>query len=292
MDKALTDYMLLSQEEDFSKILTNPILDIAARFWDEDRYTAFRVCYKSMRILDDLVDNPKATAQALSKQEKKQLEQLMSQWIDGLTGNQPFDQLQVSLRKTMNVFEIPAWPWERLAKAMCYDLYHDGFPTLLMFQRYCEGAAIAPASVFMHLCGVRKQSDSFEPPRYDIRKEARALALFSYYVHIIRDVEKDLNDNLIYFPNDVLHHFKIPCDLAYLRKQITGPENKFRQLIRFYKNIADYFREKALGQLHSLGPRLEPRYQLSLQMIYTLYNQIFEKIEPETGYFQKNDKSL
>ena len=44
---------------DFNQILTNPILDIGARFWEDERYNAFRICYRSMRLLDDLVDNRK-----------------------------------------------------------------------------------------------------------------------------------------------------------------------------------------------------------------------------------------
>jgi hypothetical protein len=53
-------YIDFAIDVEFDKILTNPILDIAARFWEKDRYEAFKVCYRSMRVIDDLVDNRKA----------------------------------------------------------------------------------------------------------------------------------------------------------------------------------------------------------------------------------------
>ena len=54
---------------DFSEILTNPILDIAARFWDDDRYAAFKICYRSMRLIDDLVDERKESGGPITQQE-------------------------------------------------------------------------------------------------------------------------------------------------------------------------------------------------------------------------------
>ncbi len=58
-------------EKDFQKIVTNPILDIAARYWDNDRYEAFKICYKSMRIIDDFVDDRKVINKKISLFEKK-----------------------------------------------------------------------------------------------------------------------------------------------------------------------------------------------------------------------------
>ena len=52
-----------AREIPFDEILTNPILDIAARVWEQDRYDAFKICYRSMRRLDDLVDHRKETGE-------------------------------------------------------------------------------------------------------------------------------------------------------------------------------------------------------------------------------------
>ena len=37
---------------DFEQILTNPILDIAASIWEKERYDAFKICYRSMRVIE------------------------------------------------------------------------------------------------------------------------------------------------------------------------------------------------------------------------------------------------
>lgn len=65
----VTNYQITAQfdfchELDFQQILTNPILDIAAHVSEEERYKTFKICYRTMRILDDLVDDRKSIAYA------------------------------------------------------------------------------------------------------------------------------------------------------------------------------------------------------------------------------------
>ena len=57
----------------YKDLLTNPILDIAARFWDDERYNASKIVYRSFRIIDDLVDNQKSADYKISDIEKQQL---------------------------------------------------------------------------------------------------------------------------------------------------------------------------------------------------------------------------
>ena len=64
---------------DFEKILTNPILDIAARVWETDRYDAFKTCYRSMRWIDDLVDNRKALKLPITIEESRQMKSTMAE---------------------------------------------------------------------------------------------------------------------------------------------------------------------------------------------------------------------
>ncbi len=273
----------------FDDILTNPILDIAARFWESDRYEAFQICYRSMRIIDDLVDNRKSGSNPVSEGEFKLFDRMITDWLDSLQRGTATDSFQKELLRVIRIFAIPLWPWEKLADAMRYDLKHNGFASLLVFLRYCEGAAIAPASIFMHLCGVSKESGRMVQPPFDIRTAARPLALFSYFVHIIRDFQKDQRDNLNYFADRVLAKENLTRE--DLVQVATGGEipQSFRSLILQYRNVADYYRKKARFTLDHILPHISPRYQLSLELIYGLYLQIFERIRPECGNFDTEE---
>ena len=270
---------------DFNEILTNPILDIAARFWEDDRYDAFRTCYRSMRIIDDLVDNRKAAEGAITDIERERYIRIIEDWIDSIKQRQPTDTFQDKLIAAIERFEIPVWPWERLASAMTYDFTHDGYPTFISFLRYCEGAAVAPASVFMHLCGVIEKDGVYIKPIFNTRKAARPLAIFSYLVHIIRDFEKDQKNNLNCFAHNLLkqHRLTIPELKRIAEMQDIKPS--FRSMMAQYAGFAEYYRKKARRTIDRTLPYLKPRYQLSLEIIYDLYLQIFERIDPENGSF-------
>lgn len=214
---------------DFDRILTNPILDIAANFWEKDRYRAFQITYRSMRRLDDLVDNRKATGQKLTEDECKQYQAMMLDWIESVRRKESQAGFQSDFLDIMSKFSIPINPWERLCQAMIYDLSHDGFESLNLFLKYSEGAAVAPASIFMHLCGIRMDDNTVTPPPYDIQDTARPLAVFSYLVHIMRDFQKDQLENLNYFADDILSKYQI--DRESLRKMaIAGEPNKALRL--------------------------------------------------------------
>lgn len=272
---------------DFGAILKNPILDIAAHVWDAERYEAFRVCYRSMRIIDDIVDNRKSAGSLISEPEVAALSQQMQSWLGSIRDGSATDEFALQFTEIVRQFDIPLWPWERLCRAMVYDLTHDGFGTFLTFARYAEGAAVSPAAIFVHLCGVRKAEDGYQRPAYDIRWAARPLALFSYLVHIIRDFEVDQQNNLHYYADSIL----VRCGLTRSDlKEITHtgrPTPAFRALMKQYHAIAEYYRRQARERVNLVLPYLIPRYQLSLEMIYSLYFQIFERIDAVSGSFTR-----
>jgi phytoene synthase len=280
-----TSYFVFDRNIDFQHILTNPILDIAARFWEDERYDAFKICYRYMRFLDDCVDNYKADLREISKVETRQLTAIVHDWLEAMKESTPRDSFQKELAETIARFQIPLWPWQKLSKSMIYDLHHDGFRDLSAFLRYSEGAAVAPGSIFTHLCGVVKEKGLYRPPCYDIRKAARPLALFCYVVHIIRDFQKDQTDNLCYFADDLIAenglNRQLLKEIAAGRKITPG----FRNLMRRYYTLAEYYRRRARRAIDENSLYLEARYNFSLELIYSLYLQIFERIDVLNGRF-------
>jgi phytoene synthase len=274
-----------ARDVDFSQVLTNPILDIAAQLWEPDRYGAFKVCYRSMRRIDDLVDDRKEAVGEIMAEDAGRLSSMLDDWLDAVRRGDRSDPFRNEFLDVIEHFRIPLWPWQRLNKAMLYDLTHDGFSTLLTFMRYAEGAAIAPASIFMHLCGLTQNSTVYTPPAYDLRLAARHLAIFSYLVHIMRDFEKDQLRNLNYFSDDMLaSHGLSRQDLSEIARGGRIGE-QFRRLMRSYHYMGGYYRVKARRTMDAVSKQLTPRYQLSLEMIYQLYLQIYERIDPMHGSF-------
>lgn len=260
----------------------SPILELGARTWPPERYHAFKVCYQTMRWVDDLIDHRKSKSFPLEEADKARIKNQVLSWMLAAGGKEPE---VAELNGIRRKFCLPWWPWQRWTKSMLYDLEHNGFRTFLDFLRYSEGAAVAPGAIFMHLCGLREQAKECRPPDFDIRPPARPLAIFCYLVHILRDFRSDLNQHLIYFADALLSAYGISRqDLERVGE--GGPlAPAFRSLLHRYHGIAGYYGAKARRALDRVLPRLQPAYQVSLELVYGLYMQIYQRLDPDAGQF-------
>jgi len=285
MHHQLETYLNIFNRLDFEKIIDHPNILIAANFWDEDRFLAAKTCYQFMRAIDDLIDNYKSENQKIEVADQAHFEAEVSQWIKSVHQNENADPWTNKLTETMNRFKIPIWTMETFAKSMIYDIYHDGFATLSTFLEYTGGASIAPASVFVHLCGITEDNSGFKAPVFDVKRAATPCAVFSYIVHIIRDFQKDQNNNLTYFADDLIE--KHGLDRQQLKTIGNGGNIPagFREMIKEYYLLADTYRQKTFQMIQEIKPLVKPRYQLSLDIIFDLYLMVFERINPDSGLF-------
>jgi len=270
---------------DITKIDKHPNILIAASFWEEDRYQAAKVCYRFMREIDDLVDDQKSREKKLSCMEKQLLSEKMNKRIHCLDKNVSNDPSIRELVEIIDTYKIPLVYFHNFALAMQYDIDHTGFPTFQSFIEYTEGASVAPASIFVHMCCLQKENGSFLVPSVDILKVARPCATFSYLVHVIRDFQKDQNENLNYFALDILRKNNLtPEDLKEIAR--TGNISQdFINVIRFYKEKAEEYRQETIQQIERLQGIVNGRYLKSLKIIYQLYLSIYERIDEENGTF-------
>jgi phytoene/squalene synthetase len=270
---------------DFEKIKDHPNILIAANFWDEDRFCAAKSCYRFMRAIDDMIDNHKAKNRFISPEERKVFVANVDEWLKMTIISDDCNPFQGELNETIKKFRIPLWPLEDFAKSMIYDINNDGFPTIEAFFKYANGASVAPASIFVHLNGLSGDNGEYTDPPFDIKWAATPCAVFSYVVHIIRDFQKDQLSNLSYFADDLIVKNDLTRDL--LREFAEGkPVNdNFRNLINHYYVIADKYRLKTIDIIRQISPLLEPRYQLSLDIIFDLYLMVFERINVSNGSF-------
>jgi len=278
-------YTEIFQSIDFDKIIDHPNILIAAHFWEPERYEAAKACYKFMRAIDDLIDNYKTEHKSIASTEMVKLEMNVNSWINTILLASQNNPEQAELLETVTKFCIPSWPLEAFAKSMIYDIYNDGFPTLQDYLDYAGGASVAPASIFVHLCGLTKENGKYIPPAFDVRQVATPCAIFSYLVHIIRDFVKDHTHNLNYFPDDLMK--KNHLDRSNLMAMANGSTITpgFREMIRELYTVADAYRVKTFEVMQEIMPKLEPRSRLSLEIIFDLYLMVFERIDIENGAF-------
>ena len=270
---------------DFDNIHKHPNILIAARFWEEERFEAALTCYKFMRAIDDLIDDRKALDKALTCMEKKELTDRVDNWMGCLDKDFNDDPFLAGVSDALMRFRIPLRFFHRFASSMIYDIDHNGFDTFQGFLDYAEGASNGPASVFVHLCCLRKEGPEFRPAPFDIMELSRPCAIFSYIVHIIRDFQADQCSNLNYFSTDILAKNGLtPTDLGEIARG-GHIDQRFRNVVREYMQIAGKYRSGTLIALEKLGRQVEPRYLLSLQIIFDLYSQVFERIDADEGRF-------
>jgi phytoene/squalene synthetase len=269
----------------------HPNILIAAEFWEKDRYCAAKTCYKFMRTIDDMIDDHKAANRMIAPGERKEFVSQVNSWLRMVIASGECNPLRKELTEIIEKYRIPLWPLEAFARSMIYDINNDGFPTLDDFLEYSEGASVAPASIFVHLNCLTKKNGIYKEPAFDVKEAATPCAIFSYLVHIVRDFQKDQLNNLNYFADDlILKHGLNRNDLKQIAKGRPVNDN-FRNMIREYYLLADEYRLKTRETIKKISPLLEPRYQLSLEIIFDLYMMIFERIDINNGTFASKELS-
>ena len=274
---------------DFHKIKDHPNILIAANFWEEERFHAAKICYKYMRAIDDLIDNHKANNKVILPEIQNEFTITIENWLMDIVNSTKHEPLQKELSEIINVFDIPLWPFQNFAKSMAYDINNDGFTSLHAFLDYSQGASVAPASIFVHLCGLTKTDGKYQPPPFDVKQAATPCAIFSYLVHIIRDFQKDQLSNLNYFADDLIA--KHGLTRQNLREFAEGKtiNSNFRSLMQEYYQLADNYRLDTYDILQQINPLLRPRYRLSLEIIFELYLMVFERIDIKHGSFTSEE---
>jgi phytoene/squalene synthetase len=289
MNTTSDNYIGIFKGIDFNSIKDHPNILVAARFWEHERYCAAKVCYRFMRSIDDMIDDYKAKNKIIAPGERNTFTTNVNDWLRMIVVSSECNPDQKELIDTVDKFSIPLWPLEDFARSMIWDINNDGFPTLDSFIEYSKGASVAPASIFVHLNGLTEKDGIYQPPPFDVREAATPCAMFSYLVHIIRDFQKDQLNNLNYFADDLIS--KHSLSRHDLREIAYGHPfgSDFRNMIEEYYQLADAYRIRTLEMIGSIRHFHEPRYRLSLEIIFSLYTMVFERINISTGTFTSKE---
>ncbi len=278
-------FLKLFKRIDFEKIIDHPNILIAAAFWEEDRYQAARICYKFLRKIDDLIDCHKSLHSVIRDEDRDKFTESVETWIHMVRNQNALDEKHMELIDTVRKFHIPAWPMEVFAKSMIYDINNNGFNKISDFIEYAQGASVAPASIFVHLNGLIKAGNGFQLPPFDVKNVATPCAIFSYIVHIIRDFQKDQLSHLNYFADEeIARNGLTHDDLSCMAKGAPIKEG-FRNMIQTYYDLAAEYKQQTWDIIEEILPLLEPRYRLSLLIIFNLYLMVYERIDIKNGKF-------
>lgn len=63
----------------------------------------------------------------------------------------------------------------------------------------------------------------------------------------------------------------------------------FRELIGIYRLLAGEYRQQTADMIREIRPQLGSRYKLSLDIIFALYEMVYERIDPEKGSFSTEE---
>ena len=169
----------------------------AARLLPRYRRDFFAASYAAMRVIDDAVDEgfmtrPPAERDAGRAAMTAEVEAWRRQTADGAPDGPLPATVATGFRATVGRSDLGPGPWDGLAAALSEDVAEAAMQDWPAFERYADGATVAPATVFIYLLACRYEAGAYrsylpQPPVY----YASDLGVFCYLVHILRDLAKD-----------------------------------------------------------------------------------------------------
>ena len=264
---------------------------VANFFFDPQIYYAFCATYASMRVIDDVIDNIQGR-RSLSHAELQQFIKQIDDWLAEihtcLEQGEKATPIATALTDTFQYFPIPLRFWDNLAKAMKEDLAKDRFQTFDEYLAYTEGAAIAPATIFMYFLTFKKHGKKYicVNPDVDPYSYAKPMAIFCYVAHILRDISEDLELNqtgLVYVPLGDLTTFSLSEEDLFAFKRTGNINDKFAAFMKCMIERATQYEQESYKLLADLTPYLGRDAQFILTLLLSLYSATIRQIE-RVGY--------
>lgn len=273
---------------------------LVGRFLPERRRKLFTAAYASMREVDDFVDDvflalPPAERAVKRSDTANKVEAWRALCEAALSpptaridvsaqimGAAPIHPLAVAgLSDAWGGADIGAGPWNALAQAMQRDIAETPFVTWSDFDTYCEGATVAPASIFIYVLSASLEE---EGPRNRLPAPvadcARSMAIFCYLVHIARDLGKDAaaSPNLVTLPQEVLEPLGLNRESLGARLKL-GETEAVIPLVSAISHRASEFRTQAIAWQDRLSDQLSFKEKTALNALMTVYKSLHSAIE-------------
>ena len=233
---------------------------------------------------DDLIDEQflRLTMAERNKRRpsfRKSLDQWLEQVIGKDTPAGPIDSaILAAFRYRIGRSDLTNDVWRDLAMALRMDVSETEMNTWDQFLDYCDGATVAPASVYIYLSAASYDGDDifrYKLPN-SVKYYARDLAIFCYIVHIIRDLAADSarSPRLVTIPNEIL--FEVGLTRHGIHGAITAKSTNIVALTERLLCEAETHRlivYKMLGELESFLGRKE---LIALKALIAVYDKLYK----------------
>ncbi len=274
-------------------------------FQDPERYRSFCAQYAIMRIVDDRIDAlpapvsltpPELVAERdvvdawRSAVETIYEEQHLSYTMLSRTGHAKARELLAALRSALHLFPVPRILWRNFFEAMVRDVEHLRFRTYTEFLAYAEGATAAPTTIYLYLLTSSRHAPGdrpyLPPAGFDLLRCGRALGLFAYLTHILRDLPDDVGgyrgghgEGPLYVAEDDLGRHQLTPAMLYEDCMRGCSRAALRQLVSTLMARSRAALTEGQGYLTVLNGQLSPDCAFILRLIVAIYVKTLQKIE-------------
>ncbi len=270
----------------------NHLHEAARELGSGRRYEFFLAGYAAMRALDDLVDQQYlGRDQERRKSERPRVLETVDRWDRQIRRaavgayiptEEDFEPLIFrTLDQHLSRSDLGAAPFLRLSKSLRRDVEEIPLHTWSQWYDYCEGAAVAPGSVFLYLLLAEETEGGGLrlPSSLRLMDEARELAHFCYFTHIVRDLGKDAraDPQLLTIPEQLLQEEGFGRE-DFRRAAAGDRAEEDPGVRRVVTRLLDRAREhgaRARQRLEHLRPRLDPARRAVLDHLHQLYHEAF-----------------
>jgi phytoene/squalene synthetase len=185
---------------------------------------------------------------------------------------------------------VPRILWHNFFAAMARDVEAPRFRTYTEFLAYAEGATAAPTTIYLYLLTSYRcapgEGPYLPPEGFDLFCYGRALGLFAYLAHILRDLPDDVGghrgadgEGLLYVAEDDLARHQLTPTMLYEDCVRGCGSAALRRLVSTLTVRSRAALAEGQRYLTALNGQLSPDCAFILRLIIALYVKTLQKIE-------------
>lgn len=269
-------------------------------FADSRRYYAFCALYAVMRVVDDRIDAI-PSRRRLTAGSREEEHAVVAAWHEALAAAHAKDrnlsseviarcdtpeagELIDAATEALRDFPVPYSLWDNFFAAMHQDIDSERFATYDQFLDYAEGASVAPTTIYLYLIAARPDAagESYQVPEdFDLIACGRALGVFAYLGHILRDLTLDLatgERGLLYLAADDMAEHGVNEAMLHADAARGRASEPVVALVRTLVEKARARHREGRELLRPLAGGLAPDCAFIIELIVTIYEQVLEKI--------------